>query len=327
MAFKISNIVTQTSASTRGAGSSRARRYVSVGDLASQTLNRKAFYPRHYTGLRSPMILTSRRWFSYLKRVIVLFVNPREMTWNFPRRETMEKTAAGTVRNVWRNQFRGRYYDEPTISMSFQGGNIMPSAGWVQTVSSGVNRGRTVENFSYSPNDPGVPPGLSNFYDFLELLDEPGLIGNIENEHIILHRSRVFPELQIYGYFEPEGFSMPETADDSGNTVTWQAQFRVYRTTPNIFRSSAMHTRYRRWFWQHGFEEGFGNLVQPAAPSTDMPTRVGQLPPNPPDVPPAAPTTGPDEPFQNLPAVDDYGDVPAGATTPNENLPNVWPFP
>jgi hypothetical protein len=53
-------------------------------------------------------------------------------------------------------------------------------------------------------NAPPVPPGLVDFYKFMEMVDQPMLLGQLENRHHIYYRSRVFPGIHLEGYFVGE---------------------------------------------------------------------------------------------------------------------------
>jgi len=182
---------------------------------------------RDATHLRSSWFLSCRSWLRE-QRGIKMFINPSEVQWSLPRREQMTKTAAGVVRNTWRNRYRGSYYDEPTLNITFQAGNIMPSAGLPNGMLDDVQRA----DAHYQAPQP--PPGLLNFYEFLELLDQPMLHGSSENYHVILYRSRIFPRMRLEGYFigtTPIAFT---DSADKGNTFSWTAAFQVYRSYPAI---------------------------------------------------------------------------------------------
>jgi len=195
---------------------------------------------RYSSHLRSSWVLTCRDWLSSY-RYINLFVNPSEVQWSFPRREQMTKTAAGVVRNTWRNRYRNTYYDEPTLNITFQSGNIMPSAGLSDAALSDPRRAE----FYY--DTPAPPPGLLNYYEFMELLDQPMLNGNVENYHIMLYRSRIFPRMRLEGYFIG---TSPITLTDTStgaNSFTWTAAFQVYRSYPAFNNFSLLVNEWSNW--------------------------------------------------------------------------------
>lgn len=193
-------------------------------------------YDRYMRHARDAMVLTTRAWMRH-GRSIKLFCNPSDMRWSMPRRGTVVKTTGGAVRNVWRNRYRGTYYDEGTVGITFQTGNIMPSAGWQNDSDL---RG---EALSYAIASPRIPPGLMDFYDFIELLDQPMMLGSWENRHVIIHHSRVFPRLYMEGYFTEDNFSFSEIATD-GNRLQWEATFQIYRTSPKMWNRPALERAY-----------------------------------------------------------------------------------
>jgi len=207
-------------------------------------------WERDFTGYRTPMVVTSTHW-DRLQKQIRLFVNPREMTWNLAKRETVSKTAAGAIRNAWRNRYRGTYYDEPTINITFQTGNMMPGAG----VPSYLFKPGYADVLTSILRHPPVPPGIEDFYDFLELIDQPMLDqNNRENRHILRVNTRLFPRITLEGYFTQDPITFVETAD-AANSVTWNATFMVYKTSPKIWGRNAaegLRNAYSNAILNHG---------------------------------------------------------------------------
>ncbi len=196
--------------------------------------------PREAVHLRSSWFLSCKDWLRSFKG-ISLFINPSEVQWSLPRREQMTKTAAGVVRNTWRNRFRQSYYDEPTLSITFQAGNIIPSAGLPNAVLDDI---QGADAYAKAPTP---SPGLQNFYEFLELLDQPMLTGNTENYHVIFYRSRIFPRMRLEGYFigsTPLAFTDSAT---NGNTLTWTSSFQVYRSFPAFNNYSLLVNEWSKW--------------------------------------------------------------------------------
>lgn len=203
------------------------------------------FYPeRHSMHIRTPDVITTRAWLArgdYIK----CFVNPSSTNWNISRRETFTKTSAGFVRNTWLNRHRNTYFDNYPISFTFQAGNIMPSAAY----NVNVNDTERILQLSQAPQ---VPPGLHNFYKFIALLNDRALGGTSANYHIIVHHSRVFPQIWIEGFFDPQSsLSFTESADN-GNTVTWTATFMVARTVPEISNYKLLIGLYQDWLLTSG---------------------------------------------------------------------------
>lgn len=209
-----------------------------------ETIDRDMFPNRSSVHIRSPWIVSTKQWLRQ-GRFISLFVNPSETTWQMPRRETMVKTKAGLVRNVWRNRFRRSYYDEFSINITFQAGNIMPGQPY-----------GPFESIETRMAVPSVPNGLGNFYDFLEMLDQTALIGAEENRHIIYYRSRIFPQMYMEGYFSPEPLSFTDSSVN-GNTVQWTQTFNVYRTSPRINNADDMNRVYWSWVRERAAGEIF----------------------------------------------------------------------
>jgi hypothetical protein len=143
---------------------------------------------------------------------------------------------------VWRNSFReGSLYDEFDVQLTFQAGNIMPFMGQAD------KNIETRDQINSAVANPEVPPGLMDFYEFLELLNEPQIMGAWENEHVIILHSRVFPRLRLEGFFKIDTpLTFPESADN-GNTLQWTHTFHVYRTYPRIYSATQLQSVYRSW--------------------------------------------------------------------------------
>ncbi len=213
-----------------------------IGDLWEQdvafsnSVDKQKFAFRQITHSRSAWILSTRSWLTK-GRYITLFANPSDVQWSMPKRGTVVKTAAGAVRNTWRNRWRNTYFDEMMLNITFQSGNIMPSAGLVD-----VDTRNDTEVAALASN-PQVPPGLLNYYWFMHMVDQPKLLGTWENRHIIVMHSRVFPALRLEGFFTEEPISLSDSASN-GNQVTWTASFQVYRTYPKISSATMMSRVY-----------------------------------------------------------------------------------
>jgi len=235
--------------------------------------------------LRSPMILSTSYWLNQGK-YIALHVNPLNTQWSLPRRETITKTAAGTVRNTWRNRYRNTYYDEFEVSFTFQSGSLLPSA----RVPSYVYRDPAL--ISRYLTNPSPPKGLEDFYRFLSMIDQPLLMGQAENRHIIMYRSRLFPTLRMTGYWlgtTPVSFTDDGT---SGNKATWTATFQCYRTYPSLWswRGEKLSSAWREWAVKNGQEVISKGAIRRAqgyaaldAPPGAVNAVTPGIPPNPPD--------------------------------------------
>ena len=201
---------------------------------------------------RSPWIVSCKSWL-HRGRYIPLFVNPSDAQWSMPRRGTVQKTAAGVVRNTWYNRFRGTYFDEFTINLTFQTGNIMPSSAYA-----GKNFASYQDRVS-AQQQPKIPPGLGNFYEFLNLLDQPKLLSAYENRRVIIMHTRVFPVLRLEGFFTEDPVTFSES-DRNANMLTWTATFQVYATYPKITNASQMYQVYREFMSTKAWAESVPGL-------------------------------------------------------------------
>jgi hypothetical protein len=75
--------------------------------------------------VRQPWVLTCQKWIEEA-RYIIAAVNPKDVQWRLPQRSAVQKTRAGEIIHIWKDKFRGTFYDEPQLAITFQSGNIMP---------------------------------------------------------------------------------------------------------------------------------------------------------------------------------------------------------
>ena len=200
---------------------------------------------------RSPWIVSCVTWL-WKGKYIPFFINPSDVQWSMPRRGSVQKTAAGAVRNTWRNRYRKTYFDEAMLNITFQAGNIMPSSAYVN------NSMTTYDEIQTARANPKIPPGLDNFYSFLELLDTHKLSGVTENRHIIIMHTRVFPVLRLEGFFTEEPITFSESGQE-GNTLKWTASFQVYKTYPRITNANQMRQVYAEFVR----DRAWGETVSP----------------------------------------------------------------
>jgi hypothetical protein len=230
-------------------------------NTSSSFQSQNPYWERAFVGSRIPMAITCTEWLSRQK-LIVLYVNPNSVAWSMSKRETVTKTAAGAIRNSWPNRYRGTYFDEPMLTITFQTGNIMPGAGVPNSLfgkrspvkliyANGLEgvanalADRKDDAIAAMLRSPPIPPGLQNFYDFMDLVNQPILTGdNRENRHIIFYRTRVFPRMRIEGFFTGEPTAFTETSDGNANRLQWTANFMVYRTTPRFWSSAELRRAY-----------------------------------------------------------------------------------
>jgi hypothetical protein len=168
---------------------------------------------------RSPWIMSTTEWLeANPARVIVWAANPSEIAWSMPLRATETKNKAGTVYHVWRDPRRQTFYDEPVLSMSLQSGNIMPVT-WTRS-QSGYDE---------------MAQGLSNFYQFMELVDAPKLTADGRPNLVsIQYTSRMFPKITLIGLFNPEGIRFNDSSSEPNQVNSWSATFTVYDSVPRL---------------------------------------------------------------------------------------------
>ena len=147
------------------------------------------------------------------KKAIKFRVNPSDVSWSMPQRSQEQKTKAGTVLHVWNDNERRTYYDEPVLTLNLQTGNILP----VRDI--------------FNPTRPVVPDGLSNFYEFMALVDEVKVLSNGRaNLCYIDYKSLIFPAIRLWGFFSPTGISFTDNSNNPATVNSWTASFTVYKT-------------------------------------------------------------------------------------------------
>lgn len=160
-------------------------------------------------------------------RYLIFWSGPSNTQWTFPMRGAQQQTRSGTIYHSWKDGSRKTYFDEPSVSFTFQAGNIMP----VRTTSIDKN----------SPADViGLPPGLLDFYDFFEILDQPKILSDGRpNFVLIAYHSLIYPEIFMRGFFNPEGLQFSEDAQNPAN-LTWTSTFKIRSTEPNFWNKEQL---------------------------------------------------------------------------------------
>jgi hypothetical protein len=166
---------------------------------------------------------------------IIWAANPKSVSWQINQRAVETKNKSGTVLHVWRRKWSGASsdFDDPKITINFNGGSFMPIA----------SRGYTDASVPPSALTPDqISPSQFNFYQFLSLVDQQKITKSGQPNYIyILYRSRVFPSLILKGFFDPQ--MVVQFQDDSMNPATvsgWSATFTVYETQPSIAKLSQL---------------------------------------------------------------------------------------
>lgn len=157
-------------------------------------------------------------------KLILLYTNPESADWSFPKRAQLQKCRGGEVQHTWYNRSRGTYYDEISLTLTFQTGNILP-----------VLQGSTAV---------AMRPGHDNLYEFFNLLDQHALIGGSPNKHYIVYNSPLFPYLTIQGWFDPSGPRLLDSADDPYGKK-WTISMSVHKTYPKISDPNQLRTVFR----------------------------------------------------------------------------------
>lgn len=188
---------------------------------------------------RHPKSLNIRRWAMGRESQVLLsqsahgydafmqwWVNPSECAWSVGLRSAVDKTAGGAIHHEI--QQLERYplpnftrFDLPTLTISFQTGIITPGG------------------YSHvgNPLSTNIPHGVANFYDFLDLLDQPNLTDDGQPNYVnIMYVSPVHGEkgLWLRGFFTEEGVHWTDSADNPHTINSWGASFLVCSSNPPL---------------------------------------------------------------------------------------------
>ena len=171
---------------------------------------------------------------------IRFWVNPSECQWKIGLRSTIEKVSGGAVHHEWprfpdlNQNGENSKFDQPVISFAFQSGITTPF-GYLD-----IDDG-TIDQLDAESDQGGrhVPPGLGNFYDFVQLLHQPNVTaGGLPNYVNILYMSSTFPQLWLQGFFSEEGVQWTDSADNPHSIQSWGASFVVFQSFPALYESN-----------------------------------------------------------------------------------------
>ena len=197
-------------------------------------------------------------------RFIIFWAGPRSVQWSFPMRAAQQQTRSGTIYHTWRNGSRSTFFDEPSAQFTFQAGNIMP----VRVVR---QQGDPFFSASRGGRVAALPSGLFDFYEFFEILNEEKILPDGRpNFVLIAYHSLVYPEMMLRGFFNPEGITFSEDAQQP-TELTWNATFKVRSTEPPFYNSSALLREWNGAFRRGALElrgEAEANRRQQAFPLT-----------------------------------------------------------
>jgi len=162
------------------------------------------------------------------------WVNPSECSWQVGLRSAFQKTSGGAVHFEIQKRERNpneqiSRFDLPILNISFQSGIIMPG---------GYNH---IENGNL-PNV--IPHGLANFYDFLDLLDQPNLTADGQPNYVnIMYVSPMHGNRGIWlrGFFDENGVSFSDSADNPNTISNWTAAFWVCISNPPLSQLRASY--------------------------------------------------------------------------------------
>lgn len=190
---------------------------------------------------RVGFVLTSDQWIQEGK-ALALHAGPASADWTLGLRAADEEIKAGHARYAQSrtSSFSGAkgadtFFDFPKVGFQFQAGNILP-----------------IKAFG---NEVILPYGLEDFYLFFELLNQPPILANGKKEGShnyvwIFYTSLQIPQVTLKGYFDPEGISWEDSAEEA--TVRWTASFMVHEMSPALWERSQMHRAYADFMATNG---------------------------------------------------------------------------
>lgn len=187
---------------------------------------------RLYRGSRSsvglvPMIMTTDYQISLNNskdsKYILFWAGSQNTVWSFKQRGAQQQSRTGHIFHYWRDDKRETFFDDPTVTFTFQSGNIMPLR--ITSTDSVV----------------ALPPGLLDYYDFFYFLDEKKILSDGRPNYInIIYHSLLYPAILLRGFFEPEtGFSITESADNPAQ-FTWSSTFRIRDSNPRFYNAEEL---------------------------------------------------------------------------------------
>lgn len=178
-------------------------------------------------GRESAALLSgSKQWFDAFMQ---FWVNPAECSWQVPLRSAVDKTHGGAVHHEIRQYDRLTManftrFDLPSLSISFQAGIITPGGN----------------NHIDNGDLPNVRPhSITNFYDFLSLLDQPNITPDGKPNFVnIMYVSPVHGARGIWlrGFFTEDGVTWTDSADNPNTITRWSATFLVCSSNPPLNR-------------------------------------------------------------------------------------------
>ena len=174
----------------------------------------------------TPMVITTEA-FASEGRYLVFWSGPSNTNWKFELRAAQQATRSGTIYHYWRNSSRSAMFDEPSVTFTFQSGNIMP-------VRFRHGEGKDATEAVY------LPPGLLDYYDFFDMLNQPKILPDGRPNFVFIsYHSLVYPEIFLRGFFDPSGIQITESADNPTD-ISWSATFKIRSTEPPFWSSAQL---------------------------------------------------------------------------------------
>lgn len=147
---------------------------------------------------------------------LVFWSSPKNTVWEFNQRGTIQQTRAGHIAHFWRDDKRSTFFDNPSITFTFQTGNIQPLS---------------IESRLLNI----LPPGLLDYYEFFSLLDEQKILSDGRPNYVnIVYNSLLYPNILLRGFFDPQFMISVQEDSTKPAQVTWSAKFILKESTPSF---------------------------------------------------------------------------------------------
>jgi hypothetical protein len=239
-----------------------------------------------YTKVRIPWELTTTRRLALGIESIRFYANPSQVKFALQLTQSLDQVQRGWFMTVWQDyEGKPNFFSMLRLNFTFQSSNILPEtyssgssiSSWtskadLQAQQQSNTSGTT--GFGDSSNYDGeIPPGLRNFYDIMEIINEPRIIDisdesmragtnldtvseqltayNGEPNYVLLKIStRIFPEMWCMGFIE-NGLDWSESAM---NPLEFELpmSFVAFKTEPAWWDVDKIKSKYAE-FWTNYF--------------------------------------------------------------------------
>lgn len=175
---------------------------------------------------------------------IKFWINPSESSWTISYRTAIEPIQGGVVHHEWYStgfaEQDSSKIKQTILNLSFQSGNIIPY-GYM--------------DYSFIEDNEDVPPGLANFYDFTELLNEKDNLENGTPNYVnIVYEGPAF-KIHLKGFFSAEGVQWTDSAESPSMINNWGATFVVFKSSPALTDAMELREAFRMFRVQVDEEE------------------------------------------------------------------------